>query len=77
MITPERARRALTRLGAAGRIGFDLADSAYFHRELPYNRAAMDAMHPRLLDARALVEKGAVRPGDTRAVVVAMASSIG
>lgn len=68
-ITPERVRRALARLGAAGRIGFDLADGAYFHRELPYDRAAMDAMHPRLRDASALVDNGAVRPVDTGAVV--------
>ena len=68
-IAPERVRRALTRLGTAGRIGFDLADDAYFHRELPYDRAAMEAMHPRLLDARALVERGAVRATDAGATV--------
>jgi hypothetical protein len=68
-IAPERVRRALTRLGTAGRIGFDLADGAFFHRELPYDRAAMGAMHPRLLDARVLVEKGAVRATDAGATV--------
>lgn len=56
-----RVRRALGRLGAAGRVGFDAAESAYFHRELPYDPDRLAAMHPRLRDARALVEAGAVR----------------
>ena len=30
----------------------------YFHRELPYDAAALEAMHPRLRDARALVDAG-------------------
>jgi hypothetical protein len=38
----------------------DLAEEAYFHRELPYDRVALEAMHPRLRDARALAEGGAV-----------------
>lgn len=57
----ERVRRALGRLGAAGRVGFDAHEGAYFHRELPYDAEALDAMHPRLRDAKALVERGAVR----------------
>ena len=57
----ERVLRALARLGAAGRVGFDAFDSAYFHRELPYDGSSLEAMHPRLRDARALVEEGAVR----------------
>ncbi|MFE6234718.1 SWIM zinc finger family protein [Cellulosimicrobium sp. NPDC057862] len=57
----DRVRRALSRLGAAGRVGFDAAEGAYFHRELPYDRDAIDRMHPRLLGARALVADGAVR----------------
>jgi len=68
-IPSDRVRRALTRLGTAGRIGFDLADGAYFHRELPYDRAALATMHPRLLDARALLDRGAVRATDTGATV--------
>ena len=55
---------ALGALGAAGRVGYDLAQSAYFHRELPYDRAALEKMHPRLLGARELVEQGAVRLDD-------------
>jgi hypothetical protein len=52
---------ALGALGAAGRVGYDLAQSAYFHRELPYDRGALEKMHPRLLGARELFEQGAVR----------------
>lgn len=60
-LPPERVTRALTRLGAAGRVGYDAADSAYFHRELPFDQNRMQAMHPRLRDATALVDAGAVR----------------
>ena len=38
--------------------GYDLGQSAYFHRELPYDRATLEGMHPRLLGARELVETG-------------------
>lgn len=60
-LTPVRAQRALGRLGAAGRVGFDCSEGAFFHRELPYDPAILEAMHPRLRDARALLEAGAVR----------------
>lgn len=53
--------RALGRLGAAGRVGYDAAESAYFHRELPYDPALLAAMHPRLRSAKDLVDAGAVR----------------
>jgi hypothetical protein len=60
---------ALGALGAAGRVGYDLAASAYFHRELPYDRAVLEKMHPRLLGARELVDQGAVRlDGDAATV---------
>ena len=55
---------ALGALGAAGRVGYDLAAGAYFHRELPYDRAVLEGMHPRLLGARQLVDEGAVRLDD-------------
>jgi SWIM zinc finger len=61
---------ALGALGAAGRVGYDLRHSAYFHRELPYDRGVLDKMHPRLLGARELVEQGAVRLEDDRTAVV-------
>ena len=55
-----RIAAALGYLAAAGRVGYDLAAEAFFHRELPFGAAALDAMHPRLADARALTSAGAV-----------------
>ena len=77
-LSTERVTRALGRLGAAGRVGYDAAEAAYFHRELPYDAERLATMHPRLRDATALVEAGAVRldgdaayvrSGDTEHVV--------
>src|SRR5439155_12414875 len=59
-IGPARVRAALTRLGAAGHLGYDAAESAYFHRVLPYDAAQVDRHNPRLTAARALVDAGAV-----------------
>jgi hypothetical protein len=52
-----------------GGAGFDLADGTTFARELPLDARAVYADQPRLRDARALVEAGAVRPGPDRTVV--------
>jgi hypothetical protein len=60
-MSPGRVVRALTHLGAAGRVGYDNAEAAFFHRELPYDATALAKMHPRLRDARVLVEAGDVR----------------
>ncbi len=57
----DRITRALGRLGAAGQVGFDVAEGAYFHRELPYDADRLAIMHPRLRDATRLVDAGAVR----------------
>jgi SWIM zinc finger len=54
-----RVAAALGYLAAAGRVGYDLAEEAFFHRELPFG-AALEAMHPRLADARALITAGSV-----------------
>jgi hypothetical protein len=51
---------ALHALGAAGRVGFDLTQGAFFHRELPFERSTLEAMHPRLTGARQLIEGHAV-----------------
>jgi SWIM zinc finger len=61
---------ALAALGGAGRVGFDLTASAFFHRELPYDREVLESMHPRLLGARELAEQGAVRLEDGGALVL-------
>ena len=68
-ITRDRVIRALAHLGAAGRVGYDLAEGSYFHRELPYDPAVLEAMHPRLRDARALVDSGAVTLTEEGALV--------
>jgi hypothetical protein len=57
----ERVRRALVQLGTSGRIGRDLAEASYFHRELPYDLDAVERLNPRLAGARALVAADAVR----------------
>ncbi|MBM2620275.1 SWIM zinc finger family protein [Actinoplanes sp. LDG1-06] len=65
-----RVRDALTQLGTAGRVGFDVAEAGYFHRTLPYTVEGAAKMNPRLVAARALAESGAanadgvVRSGD-------------
>lgn len=60
-VTTAAERVALGALSAAGRVGFDLAKNAFFHRELPYDRAVLEKMHPRLLGAQRLVDEGSVR----------------
>jgi DprA winged helix domain/SWIM zinc finger len=60
-LSTARVLAALGQLGTAGRVGYDVAEAAYFHRELPYDAARVEAMNPRLADARALVAAGAVR----------------
>lgn len=57
---------ALAVLASRGLVGFDIRRGAYFHRVLPFDLSAVDAMHPRLVAARRLVDKGAVeiRPSD-------------
>jgi predicted nucleic acid-binding Zn finger protein len=52
---------ALGVLGARGLVGYDLAEGAYFHRELPFDLEKVEALQPRLLEARKLVASGGVR----------------
>jgi hypothetical protein len=59
---------ALDYLAASGVVGYDLAEESYFHRELPFG-PAVEAMHPRLVNARALAESGAVTLTEGGAVV--------
>ena len=66
----ERVVAALGRLGAAGRVGFDLAEDGYFHRELPYDPAVLAGMHPRLRDARGMLDVGSVTVTPEGALVV-------
>src|SRR5439155_17047280 len=52
---------ALAALGARGLVGFDLDNGAWFHRELPFDLAAVEELQPRLVDARAILAGGGVR----------------
>jgi SWIM zinc finger len=67
-LSSERTVVALTQLAATGRVGYDLADQSFFHRELPFG-PALESVHPRLAGARALVETGAVVAGANGALV--------
>lgn len=58
---PASVANALRVLGASGLVGFDVAGSHYFHRVLPFDLSTMDDFHPRLADARALLDSQAVR----------------
>lgn len=68
-LPPDRVRAALTQLGTAGRVGYDVAEAAYFHRVLPYQASAVEKLNPRLAHARALIDAHAVEvSGDTARV---------
>jgi len=54
-----RVTAALGYLAAVGRVGYDLAEEAFFHRELPFG-GALETMHPRLAAARDLIAEGSV-----------------
>jgi hypothetical protein len=53
-------RAALGELGTSGLVGYDLAEGAYFHRELPFDMSRVVRLHPRLNGARELARTGAV-----------------
>ena len=57
---PATVADTLRVLGASGLVGYDVTEGRYFHRELPFDLSAMDALHPRLADARMLLEEQAV-----------------
>ncbi len=42
-------------LAARGRAGYDLSERSHFHRDLPYDLAQVEMLHPRLIAARKLV----------------------
>ncbi|BCY08866.1 SWIM zinc finger family protein [Actinoplanes sp. L3-i22] len=62
-MTTEQVRGALAALAMSGKVGYDWADAAYFHRELPLRPELIADLNPRLVAARALVAAGAVHPG--------------
>ena len=66
----DRARAAVSHLAAAGRVGFDLHEGAWFHRDLPLSAAPAPRDLPRLRDALALVDSGAVSVDGAGSAVV-------
>ena len=52
---------ALAALGARGLAGYDCGTGRYFHRELPFDLERVEAMQPRLLEARQLLAENKVR----------------
>jgi hypothetical protein len=66
-LSQERVRLTLSRLAASGRLGYDLHEPGFFHRELPF--ALDESAHPRLTGARALLASGAVTLTGDGAVV--------
>ena len=61
---------ALQVLATQGLVGFDLAEGAYFHRELPFRRQLVEVDQPRLRAARKLVASGALRVLAERGVAI-------
>ncbi|MFL5245721.1 MAG: SWIM zinc finger family protein [Gemmataceae bacterium] len=60
-LSPQQVEAALAVLGSRGLVGFDLARRAYFHRELPFDMEKVESLHPRLLEAREIVQDKCVR----------------
>ncbi|NYD66346.1 hypothetical protein BJ972_000865 [Agromyces atrinae] len=60
-VAAHRVRSALAVLAASGRVGWDVSDRTYFHRELPDDTERVTRDNPRLVSARRLVDENAVR----------------
>lgn len=60
-LSAESIAWALAQLGAYGLVGYDLAERAYFHRELPFDLSLIRSLQPRLEAARKLVAEERVR----------------
>ncbi len=58
----ERTEQGLAVLAGDGRVGFDLYEQAYFHRELPSDADRVIKGNPRLKHAKRLVTARAVQP---------------
>lgn len=60
-IDDARVRAALAALAVAGRVGYDVAEASYFHRDLPYADGIVARLNPRLRAAELLVSEGGVK----------------
>ena len=59
-LSSREVRAGLGWLAASGRVGYDLTERAYFHRDLPVDAEQVLRRSPRLRGARRLVDRGAV-----------------
>ena len=57
---PAAIAAALANLGSQGLVGYDLGAGCHFHREMPFDLAAVVKLHPRLARAEALLAEDAV-----------------
>lgn len=62
--TAPQTEAGLAWLSASGRLGWDLTEQAWFHRELPIDSEKIVRRHPRLVAARQLLERDAVKEAD-------------
>lgn len=65
----DRVRSAVLVLGTSGRVGYDVATTSWFFRELPYHTSAAEALNPRLQGARRLVAENRLERQDGGVVV--------
>ncbi|MFL6062220.1 MAG: SWIM zinc finger family protein [Marmoricola sp.] len=59
-LSRERVVAGLAALAVAGRVGYDVAEAGYFHRDLPFDALSVARLHPRLRNAEGLVASGGV-----------------
>jgi hypothetical protein len=59
--SPGNVRQCFAALGSRGLVGFDLSRGAYYHRELPFDLELVEELHPRLKNARKIIESGGVQ----------------
>jgi hypothetical protein len=64
-LTPAAIISGLSFLAASGKIGFDLAENDWFHRELPFDANRAELQNPRLVAAKALAAAGHVHVDGT------------
>lgn len=61
-LAPSEVAAGVDALAVSGKVGYDLAEATWFHRELPYSHGRWQRENPRLRAAHALAESGALTP---------------